>query len=138
MAEIMFYEKPGCINNTKQKQLLRQAGHTVKEKNLLTESWQTTTLRPFFGDKPVCEWFNRSAPRIKQGEVNPEQMHESAALAAMIADPLLIRRPLMRVGDDQRVGFDARQVDEWIGLQQIDPEQDLEHCPRSHQPEDFK
>ena len=116
MAQVVFFEKPGCINNTKQKQLLRQAGHQVLAKNLLEEPWQAETLRPFFGDKPVCEWFNSSAPRIKEGEVDPEAMDISTALAAMVADPLLIRRPLMRVGDEYRVGFDAEQVDAWIGL----------------------
>ena len=138
MAQVVFFEKPGCINNTKQKQLLKQAGHQVLAKNLLEEPWQAETLRPFFGDKPVCEWFNSSAPRIKEGEVDPETMDISTALAAMVADPLLIRRPLMRVGDECRVGFDAEQVDAWIVLKKIDidPAQDLESCPRRHEPGD--
>jgi hypothetical protein len=38
------------------------------------------------------------------------------ALAMMIADPLLIRRPLMQVGDRCESGFDSNAVDEWIGL----------------------
>ena len=36
-----------------------------------------------------------------------------AVLAMMVADPLLIRRPL---GDRRQAGFDQAGVDAWIGL----------------------
>ncbi len=138
MTEVLFYEKPGCINNTKQKQLLKQAGHTVVAMDLLATPWTLETLRPFFGDKPVSEWFNRSAPRVKSGDIKPEAMDERSALNAMILDPLLIRRPLMMVNDQYRVGFDTEWVDTWIGLKAVDSKQDLENCPRSHEAEPCK
>jgi hypothetical protein len=34
----------------------------------------------------------------------------------MLADPLLIRRPLMDVDGQCRAGFDPEAVDRWIGL----------------------
>lgn len=129
MVRVVFYEKPGCINNGRQKGLLRAAGHTLELRNLLTEWWTPETLRPFFGNLPVSEWFNRSAPRIKSGELVPECLDEAAALAAMVADPLLIRRPLMQVGGECRVGFDPAAVAEWIGLETA-LAGDLESCPR--------
>ncbi len=91
MATVVFYEKPGCVNNTQQKRLLAAAGHTVWARNLLTEEWTPMRLRPFFGHLPVARWFNPSAPRVKSGEVRPEDMSEDDALLAMAADPLLIR-----------------------------------------------
>lgn len=132
MAIVIFYEKPGCINNTRQKKLLEQAGHRVAECNLLTTPWTSTTLRRFFGDLPVTEWFNSSAPRIKSGEVMPEKLSESEALTKMLIDPLLIRRPLMQVGDEYRVGFDNDAVDAWIGLStgSMRSGEDMESCPR--------
>lgn len=36
MATVIFYEKPGCINNTKQKARLLAAGHEVQAHNLLS------------------------------------------------------------------------------------------------------
>jgi nitrogenase-associated protein len=63
MARIVFYEKPGCGNNTKQKVLLAAAGHEVIARNLLTEPWTQERLLEFFGARPVAEWFNRAAPR---------------------------------------------------------------------------
>lgn len=137
MATVIFYEKPGCINNTKQKTLLKAAGHEVQAYNLLIEAWTTEKLRWFFGDRPVAEWFNRSAPRVKSGEVVPEQIDAQTALVLMVSDPLLIRRPLLQVGDRKEVGFDVEQIENWIGLTAVDESQnlisqDLQTCPRSH------
>ncbi|NER79243.1 MAG: nitrogenase-associated protein [Leptolyngbya sp. SIO1D8] len=141
MATITFYEKPGCINNTKQRALLQAAGHQVEAHNLLTEPWSQERLRRFFGDRPVIEWFNVTAPAIKSGQVNPSQLDEQTALALMQQDPLLIRRPLMQIGDHCEVGFDMAMVDRWIGLQANQPaqqptvdhlmQQDLQTCPNS-------
>jgi nitrogenase-associated protein len=136
MATVLFWEKPGCVNNTRQKQLLREAGHEVLAHNLLTEAWDAPRLRRFFGTMPVVAWFNGSAPAIKQGQVLPETLNEEQALALMVADPLLIRRPLMQVGECCEAGFDPQKVDAWIGLK---PEAagpaDLETCPKSAQAE---
>jgi nitrogenase-associated protein len=115
MASILFYEKPGCANNARQKQLLRAAGHTVITRNLLVEAWTAASLRAFFVELPVREWFNRAAPRVKSGEVIPERLDAADALTLMLADPLLIRRPLMECEGWRFAGFDARRVEEWLG-----------------------
>ncbi len=116
MATVVFYEKPGCGNNTKQKVWLAASGHTVLAKNLLTEKWTAERLRPFFGDLPVARWFNAAAPRVKSGEIDPVAYDAESALEMMIADPLLIRRPLMEANGELRTGFDADAVRAWIGL----------------------
>ena len=133
MAQIIFYEKPGCINNTRQKRLLRQAGHTVIEKSLLIENWTENplALREFFGDKPVSEWFNRSAPDIKKGVINPELLGEQQAIDLMLVDPLLIRRPLMQVGREKKSGFNEQEVKLWVGLSGEASNADLENCPQN-------
>jgi len=131
MSEVLFYEKPGCINNTRQKALLESAGHRVVARNLLTEPWTAERLRPFFGSLPVPEWFNPSAPAVKEGRVLPEILNETGALLLMVRDPLLIRRPLMQVGSERMVGCDSAVVDAWIGLIEK-PGREIEDCPRSH------
>ncbi|MFQ4146441.1 ArsC/Spx/MgsR family protein [Chlorogloeopsis sp. ULAP02] len=142
MARVIFYEKPGCKNNTKQKTLLTAAGHEVIAYNILAEPWTIERLRSFFGDRPVSEWFNRAAPRVQSGELVPEQVDAETALLLMLKDPLLIRRPLMQVGDRCEIGFDTETVDAWIGLKPKDAtlkeitekliEQDLQSCSHKH------
>ncbi|MDP2804667.1 MAG: ArsC/Spx/MgsR family protein [Gallionellaceae bacterium] len=133
MATVVFYEKPGCGNNTKQKVWLAASGHTVLAKNLLTEKWTAERLLAFFGNLPVAEWFNPAAPRVKSGEINPTELDAQTAIQLMLIDPLLIRRPLMQVGDELRVGFDPDAVNAWLGLNNAKPSGDIEACPKVHQ-----
>jgi nitrogenase-associated protein len=133
MTTVIFYEKPGCVNNTRQKMLLAAAGHTVLAKNLLTENWKRERLLSFFGSLPVAEWFNRAAPKVKSGEIVPEALSAETALALLWADPLLIRRPLIETEDRRVVGFDPVVIDAWLGLK-ASPSGDLERCPGDGEP----
>lgn len=131
MATVTFYEKPGCINNTKQKKLLKEAGHHVDAKNLLTEPWTAAKLLAFFNNLPVKAWFNQSAPAVKSGEVDPDMLTAEQAVYCMLADPLLIRRPLMEVGDKKIVGFEPRQVEALLNVG-VNKNKNLESCPKDH------
>lgn len=101
MALVTFYEKPGCINNTKQKKWLVAAGHVVTEKNILETQWTREELLLYFGDKPVVDWFNRTAPLVKSKAVIPESVDSDEALDLMLKDPILIKRPLLRVEEER-------------------------------------
>lgn len=70
MAKIIFWEKPGCNGNSRQKEIL------------------------------------------------------------MVAEPLLIVRPLMQVREERLAGFDVQQVHNWISLA-LDTvgERDPKNCP---------
>lgn len=138
MATVIFYEKPGCANNTRQKQVLEQAGHQIVPISLFSHGLNADELRTFFGNKPISEWFNRASPRIKSKDVLPEMLSESAAIQLMLDDPLLIRRPLLQVGDRRESGFDQERIDHWIGLsaEQVEAlaSQDMESCRRHDKP----
>lgn len=118
MTHLVFFEKPHCGGNARQRAALQAAGHTLEVKNLLAEPWTRAALLAFLQPLPVAEWFNRAAPRVKSGDVVPEALDAEAALALLIAEPLLIRRPLMQRTDDgsRRVGFDTAAIDAWVGL----------------------
>ena len=118
MTHIVFYEKPGCGGNARQRAALNAAGHTLERRNLLTTHWTAQSLLAFLAPLPVVDWFNRAAPRIKSGEIQPAALDASAAMALLLQDPLLIRRPLMQRTDDgtRHVGFDTAAVDAWVGL----------------------
>jgi len=107
---IHFYEKPGCINNTKQKKLLEESGHTVIAHSILTQSWTPETLRKYFGSLSIVDWFNPASPRIKNGEIIPEKINEATALQHMVKDPILIRRPLINAQGELICGFDNKTI----------------------------
>lgn len=117
MADIVFYEKPGCAGNARQRALLEAAGHRLQRRDLLTEPWTRERLLAFLAPLPVTQWFNRNAPRIRRGELRPEDFDADRALDALLADPLLIRRPLMERSDGARMaGFDTGEVERFVGL----------------------
>lgn len=131
MTTVDFYEKPGCVGNAKQKRLLQASGHRLRVHNLLTESWTAERLRQFMDDRPVVDWFNPTAPAIKAGKILPERLNADEALALLTQQPILIRRPLLQVGDRCAVGFDLAEIDAWIGLEpSIDQSEDVQQCPR--------
>ena len=102
----------------KQKAALRAAGHTLEVRDLLAWPWTAEALRDWFAGLAVADWFNRSAPKVRDGEIVPGALSAEAALALLLAEPLLIRRPLMQRSDDgsRRVGFDTAAIDAWVGL----------------------
>jgi len=136
MAVVTFYEKPGCKGNLRQKTLLAAAGHTVQAKSLKSEPWTADTLLAFIGKLPVSAWFNPAASAIKSGDIVPENISFEHALHLLLENPLLIRRPLMEVGDQRMVGFDVTAVDAWIGLNDVElPAGNIEACvhgPEGH------
>lgn len=134
MAHILFYEKPGCAGNARQKQLLRKAGHRLEVRDLLSCSWTAEALLAFLKPLAVTQWFNPSAPAVKSGEIDPGQLEPGPALALLLERPLLIRRPLMLIEGQHFVGFDTEQLATWLP----DLSGDYESCPALHEPCQFQ
>jgi nitrogenase-associated protein len=126
-SAVVFYEKPGCLSNARQKALLRAVGHRLEVRDLLAEPWTPERLRPFFAGRPVAQWFNPTAPRVKSGEVRPGGLDEAGALALMVADPILIRRPLLETAAGRCCGFEPGPVLDRLGVH-LEPGQDLQSC----------
>lgn len=130
MIKLVFFEKPGCVGNQQQKAELRSRGIEYQERDLLREPWSLSSLRPFFGNTPVSEWFNLSAPAVKAGEIDVYECTEAQALQLMLANPILIRRPLLKMGHVRQSGFVDGPVFRELGLV-LDPLDDLQSCPMS-------
>jgi nitrogenase-associated protein len=128
VTTVIFYQKPGCGTNARQIRALETAGHHVIAKNLLSERWTVDSLLSFFGDTPVTSWFNAAAPRIKSGEIDPVAIDAASALARMLEDSLLIRRPLIEADSLRCAGFDREPV---LSLLGGGAGQDLQGCSRA-------
>lgn len=114
MADIVFYEKPGCLGNARQKALLKHAGHQLDVRDIISTHWTETELMRFLSALPVSEWFNRNAPAIKEGLIQPGLLDRQEAMTLLLAEPLLIRRPLLEVAGKTWVGFDDKQLSELL------------------------
>lgn len=113
MKTIVFYEKTGCVGNLKQKYFLNAwlrnnkygNDYRLEVRDLLNTHWTATELRSFFSDKPVKQWFNQSAPKVKSGEININSLGEQQAISLMLTDPILICRPLLHYESVKQSGF---------------------------------
>lgn len=89
----------------------------------------------FFGDTPVASWFNPAALRVKSGELDPAAIDAASALALMLNDPSLIRRPLIYTNGARCAGFDREPVLSLLGggarddLQGCTRHEAVPHCP---------
>lgn len=116
MAKVIFYEKTGCINNTKQKVILKEAGHQVEAIDLIQYEWKKEELLAFFEGLDVADWFNKNAPSITTGIIDPKDFDKESAIEAMLEDHLLIKRPLIIYKNHKIVGFDKGKLHSLIGL----------------------
>jgi nitrogenase-associated protein len=104
MARVVFFESEAYPHCAPQKERLVALGHNVESFDLMSEPWSVSSLRPFFGSKPVREWFNPHASRIVSGEIDPDRITPQTALVEMILDPALINGPLIRIGNNCEAG----------------------------------
>lgn len=115
MNIVIFYEKPGCATNAKQKAKLRDAGCMVIERNLLEHGMSMEELLCFLKPLPVYSWFNPNAPDVKKGLLDPYAMNEARAIEALFNNPILIRRPLLAIKEYKLCGFDANRLEKILG-----------------------
>jgi len=111
MNLVLFYEKPGCATNARQKKLLYAAGCMLIEQNLLELNMGPEELRSYMEARPVADWFNPNAPAVKSGEIDPKAFAESDALMLLLQNPILIRRPLISVNGHRMCGFDQAKIE---------------------------
>ncbi|THB69983.1 MAG: hypothetical protein D6B25_20695 [Desulfobulbaceae bacterium] len=127
MADIIFYEKPGCINGGKQKKILEAAGHRLICKDILTTPWSEERLTPFLMSRNPEEIMNHTAPDIKNGTITPANLSFKEALALMISSPILIKRPLIHVEGTALQGFTNEKLKPYLG--NWDESDDVVTCP---------
>jgi nitrogenase-associated protein len=131
VSAIVFYEKPGCIGNARQKQLLVSLGHRLEVRDLLRTAWDGDDLASYFDGMPAREWLNPSAPRVRDGLIDLDALDADAALALLVAEPLLIRRPLIDSPFGRCAGFVPGSVLAALGVP--DAARALDSCARGTQ-----
>jgi nitrogenase-associated protein len=117
MPVVLFYEKPKCVTNAKQKKELRHAGCMVIERNLLEHGLSSEELYEFLKPLHVSDWFNPNAPKIKNAVIDVKSITPEDALDILVKEPILIRRPLMVIGERKFCGFERKKIKKIFGLE---------------------
>ena len=108
--QVIFYEKRGCSGNARQKALLDEHGVTFEVRSLLDTPWDVPTLESFFQGLTPKEMLNPFAPQLKDGTFKVEDYTKESLIEKMVKEPILIRRPLLHIGDVKLCGFDIPRL----------------------------
>ncbi|QOP40720.1 ArsC/Spx/MgsR family protein [Sulfurimonas marina] len=107
---IIFFEKPGCMGNAKQKQILDLHNISYMTKNILTYPWTKELLESFFDGVAKESIYNPFAPQVKNKEINPKELSKEELIGLMLKDPILIKRPLLIIGEEKICGFSIEKI----------------------------
>lgn len=127
---VIFYEKPGCAGNKKQKDLLTVHGVEFEVKSILDESWDEKSLSSFFQGLEIDKIYNQFAPKVKSGEITPNKLSKDELIKLMIKEPILIKRPLIEVDDKKVCGFDIPKLNNLLNLD-LDSKKEIGTCQSS-------
>lgn len=128
---VIFYEKPGCKTNTRQKGLLAEAGFEVEAQDMRKQDWKALGLADFFAGIEVKEWFNKANPDVKSGAIDVTSISPEDALGMMYDNPMLIRRPLIKTDQGVGCGFEPETLKR-LGLERVDAVAGKEGCSHPH------
>lgn len=109
-SKVIFYEKTGCSGNARQKALLKEHGVSLEVRSILDTPWDKTTLETFFEGLTLKEMINPFAPQLKDGSFKLEEHTKESLIEAMVSTPILIRRPLLQIGEVKLCGFDIEKL----------------------------
>lgn len=121
-SKVIFYEKTGCSGNARQKALLKEHGVSLEVRSILDTPWDKTTLETFFEGLTPEEMINPFAPQLKDGTFNLEAHTKESLIEQMLKNPILIRRPLLQIGEVKLCGFDIEKLNALLKISMPTPE----------------
>ena len=113
--KVVFYEKTGCSGNERQKKLLQTNGISFETRSILDTLWNKETLQTFFKGLDKEDIINNFAPQIKNNELNISDISKENLIEQMCETPILIKRPLLEIGENKLVGFDIEKINTLLG-----------------------
>ena len=85
---------------------LSQKGITLDERDFFAQRFDERELRALIGERSVADYFSFNSPSYKKLGLSREDLSDDQLLRMMVEEPRMVRRPLIRIGDDLIVGTD--------------------------------
>jgi Spx/MgsR family transcriptional regulator len=101
-----LYYKRGCSSCEKARAWLSQRGIAVREREMFRNPLSASEIEDLLGDRPVADALSTRTAEYKARGLDRGHHSDAALLRQMEAQPRLLRRPLLKHGDDLLIGFD--------------------------------
>ena len=90
---------------------LSQAGIEFDERDFFAEPFTEDELRVVIGTRPVSDFFSWRSPSFRKMGLDRDSLSDDKLLELMVAEPRLIRRPLILTSDGNLiVGSDKKAM----------------------------
>ena len=90
---------------------LSQKGISLDERDFFSQPFSVEELRALIGGRTVADYFSFNSPSYKKLGLSREDLSDEQLLRMMVEEPRMVRRPLIRIGDDLIVGTDRKAME---------------------------
>ncbi len=112
MTELILYHNPRCSKSRGALELLESAGHSVSILRYLETPPSADELKSLLGKLgiPARQLLRSGEDEYKNLQLDNPVLDDDALIAAMVAHPKLIERPILIAGDRAVVGRPPEKV----------------------------
>ena len=89
--------------------------------------WDKSTLEAFFEGLSTKEMINPFAPQLTNNSFDLNSYTKEELIERMIKEPILIKRPLLEVGEVKLCGFDIETLNSLLNIKMPIPK-DINAC----------
>ena len=104
-----LYYKRGCSSCERARQWLAQHNVKVKEHEFFKNPLDANEIEDLLGPRPVADLLSTRTTAYKARGLDKGNHSEAELLRLMEAEPRLLRRPLLHLGDELLIGFDPQR-----------------------------
>ena len=92
------------------RELLLQKGLDIEERDYFKDTFSEAEIRELAAPVGISEIFAWRSPSLKKMELVGKDLSESEMIQLMLQEPRLVRRPLVKVGDQLLVGANLKTM----------------------------
>lgn len=115
----VLYYKRGCTSCEKARAWLAEHGVRVKEREIFKEPLSANEIEDLLGPREVTEVLSTRTTEYKARGLDRGRHSEAELLRLMEAEPRLLRRPLLYLGEQLLVGFDQTRWSEALSVRPL-------------------
>ena len=88
-----------------------QKGITLDERDFFKDPFTESEFRILIGSQSPADFFSWRSPSFKKLNMDKNRLDSDDLIRLMIAEPKLIRRPLIKIGDEVVLGTNQKGID---------------------------
>jgi Spx/MgsR family transcriptional regulator len=108
---VQFLQKPTCTTCRKARAYMEDRGFDLHSRNLDKERLSSDELEELIGDRDHRDFLNTRNELYRRKKMKQNPPTRAEAIRMMLAEPNLIRRPVIVAGGRVVLGFDQEKID---------------------------